>query len=397
MNEKQVSEKDLKEENLLIFTDKIAGSSEAEGFIEDYLIMIPMETMRTFLRAEDPADTCSLYLFYCYTAKWQKTNQPRATDGFARKGLNMGRTRIERAQKFLIENKFIEKIVRRDALSGMITGWYMKVNYRFQGNLYSKAVKEAALLDLDVDAKGMSDQFKMLKAKGEYERIFERDKWTCVYCESKVESLKHLYDKGIDRKEIARYVSKNTRKIATIDHIIPLSLGGDNSDENLATACVHCNCKKKNSLLSENEQVGVLPVACLSTSGKTATNALSNININASISKQTSPEYLSLANLLKTEILKNEAGAVITEAQVKKWADVVRLMIERDKRDAVQIRDVILWAQGNDFWRINILSMGTLRDKFTRLVMQMKPKEKNSTLSRERSLQYDVRKKPANI
>lgn len=54
--------------------------------------------------------------------------------------------------------------------------------------------------------------------------IHVRDNYTCVYC-------------GAESEEI--------------DHVIPLSRGGDNSDKNLVAACKSCNRKKSDKLLSE--------------------------------------------------------------------------------------------------------------------------------------------------
>lgn len=52
-------------------------------------------------------------------------------------------------------------------------------------------------------------------------KIFERDGWECQYC-------------GLPL----------VRGTATIDHVHPLSLGGDHSDGNLRTACHACNSTK---------------------------------------------------------------------------------------------------------------------------------------------------------
>ena len=54
-------------------------------------------------------------------------------------------------------------------------------------------------------------------------KIFERDGYKCKYC------LKQL-----------------TRFSATLDHIQPVSKGGDNSFDNLTTACLHCNSERGN-------------------------------------------------------------------------------------------------------------------------------------------------------
>jgi hypothetical protein len=40
----------------------------------------------------------------------------------------------------------------------------------------------------------------------------------------------------------------------TVDHIIPLSLGGDDNTDNLALACFHCNRRKTNKLVAVDPQ-----------------------------------------------------------------------------------------------------------------------------------------------
>ncbi|HEX9489269.1 MAG TPA: HNH endonuclease signature motif containing protein [Stellaceae bacterium] len=52
-------------------------------------------------------------------------------------------------------------------------------------------------------------------------KIYERDNYHCTYC----------------NKQLTRFT-------ATLDHITPVSAGGDNSAENLKTACLQCNSRK---------------------------------------------------------------------------------------------------------------------------------------------------------
>ncbi|MGE4285095.1 MAG: HNH endonuclease [Phycisphaerae bacterium] len=58
-------------------------------------------------------------------------------------------------------------------------------------------------------------------------RIFERDSYKCHYC----------------KKQLTRFS-------ATLDHIQPVSKGGDNSMDNLITACLHCNSRRGNKPVS---------------------------------------------------------------------------------------------------------------------------------------------------
>ena len=55
------------------------------------------------------------------------------------------------------------------------------------------------------------------------ERVFERDEYKCHYCQKQL-----------------------TRFTATLDHILPVSRGGDNSFTNLVTACLLCNSRRGN-------------------------------------------------------------------------------------------------------------------------------------------------------
>jgi 5-methylcytosine-specific restriction endonuclease McrA len=56
-------------------------------------------------------------------------------------------------------------------------------------------------------------------------RIFQRDKFRCVYCE---------YFGG----------TFETWRYLTVDHFSPRARGGAENDENLVTACMDCNCIK---------------------------------------------------------------------------------------------------------------------------------------------------------
>ena len=51
----------------------------------------------------------------------------------------------------------------------------------------------------------------------------------------------------------------------------------------------------------------------------------------------------------------------------KRWHDAARLMLERDKYTPDQIRGAITWCQDSEFWRANVLSMPTLREKYPTL------------------------------
>ncbi len=51
----------------------------------------------------------------------------------------------------------------------------------------------------------------------------------------------------------------------------------------------------------------------------------------------------------------------------KGWHDAARLMLDKDGRTEAEIHQAIDWCQSHHFWRTNVLSMPTLREKFDRL------------------------------
>lgn len=81
----------------------------------------------------------------------------------------------------------------------------------------------------------------------------------------------------------------------------------------------------------------------------------------------TSPEAETLAELLKSEILRNKPDYRITQAQFRKWVVTADRMLRLDGRSENQIAELIHWAQHDEFWMGNILSMDRLREKFDQL------------------------------
>lgn len=59
-------------------------------------------------------------------------------------------------------------------------------------------------------------------------RIFERDDYTCVYCHKRGGRLQ-------------------------CDHVVPVTRGGDHSDDNLVTSCEACNRAKRDKIVTIEE------------------------------------------------------------------------------------------------------------------------------------------------
>ena len=63
------------------------------------------------------------------------------------------------------------------------------------------------------------------------------------------------------------------------------------------------------------------------------------------------------------------------------WKDAARLMMDRDGRSEEKIHKAIDWAHDNEFWRANILSMPTLREKYDQLRLQAEREVKDRRMT----------------
>lgn len=101
-----------------------------EEFIlfDDNIISITKPTLDKLLKEDDRANLISLYVFYDYTAKWQKTTIIKSTTNYTANGLNWTTERVQKHKKQLVELGLIEEVVRRNE-KNQITGYYIKVNY----------------------------------------------------------------------------------------------------------------------------------------------------------------------------------------------------------------------------------------------------------------------------
>jgi len=118
-------------------------------------------------------------------------------------------------------------------------------------------------------------------------------------------------------------------------------------------------------------------------------------NINEKNNNSKNVQYLPLAERLKEYIMTNNPREIITTANVMGWCNDFRLIIEKDKRPVNELNCVMQFSQNDDFWKFNILSAGTLREKYARLYAKMTKKSGN-LLQREQRQggNYVINKKP---
>ena len=65
-----------------------------------------------------------------------------------------------------------------------------------------------------------------------------------------------------------------------------------------------------------------------------------------------------------------EANGSKRPSVTKRWLDAARLMLDNDGRTEQQITTAIDWCQKHEFWRVNILSMPKLREKYDQLRLE---------------------------
>lgn len=104
-------------------------TANKHNLIENNILILSKQTIDLFLAQANPGDLISLYTFYYYTAKWQKTNQPKVSIQYAAKGLHWGKDKVVKVKKQLEDLGLIEEIRKTDEQSGKITGWYIRIVY----------------------------------------------------------------------------------------------------------------------------------------------------------------------------------------------------------------------------------------------------------------------------
>ena len=99
---------------------------------QDEPIVISKATTDRLLKEKKPVDLMALYWFYYQTAKWQGTNQPKASNAYAAKGLCLSEARIKQAAKKLIQLGLIARVKSIDSQTKRVTGHYIKVQFMWK-------------------------------------------------------------------------------------------------------------------------------------------------------------------------------------------------------------------------------------------------------------------------
>jgi hypothetical protein len=146
--------------------------------IEDFLLQLPVPTVRKFLSyGKYSGDLLALYSFYILTSRRQKTNQIWCTKGFICKGLNWSETKVVRARRILRDElKLIEEIpaIGRDTKS------YIRIKYLIRKGTI--AYVDNGQLVLDGEFTEGNETTKEKKEKlSEEDRDLLADMFDCFY------------------------------------------------------------------------------------------------------------------------------------------------------------------------------------------------------------------------
>lgn len=201
----------------------------------------------------------------------------------------------------------------------------------------------------------------------------------------------------------------------TLDHLIPKSHGGLDTQENCVSCCKQCNETKTNRpievFLNECLLLGT-PVLDLKSvlsnkkimnlvdyqegkflrhvtghgtrHGSHATDIEEDKELD--IDKEKDKKKKEKPSRHKFETCDTNGAKYLfekikgnnhkqKEPNFDSWANDFRLMREKDNRELQEIKDVIDWCQADPFWQGNILSPKKLREKFDQLTIQMNSKK----------------------
>ena len=178
-----------------------------QNFIEDNLIILSKQTLDIFLKENNPRDLISLYCFYYYTAKWQKTNQPKASISFCAKGLKCGKDKIRKNRQILIKLNLIEDVRYIDEKTRKVKGWYVKIKYVWKQENHPINSPEGGLIqrvdNRDINALSANNEnalsantISLSKDKDGKPKISREDKIKIIETTKQTFNLKKLDDTG---------------------------------------------------------------------------------------------------------------------------------------------------------------------------------------------------------
>ncbi len=107
-----------------------------DDWLNDAFLRIPTDTMQLILErgGKHKTDALTLYMFYIYKTKKEKSRQIWANEHYCCKGLDWGKFKFRNADKVLRDLNLIKKIPHTNEKTGKIEKWYVWVDYHFNFN-----------------------------------------------------------------------------------------------------------------------------------------------------------------------------------------------------------------------------------------------------------------------
>ena len=140
-------------------------------------------------------------------------------------------------------------------------------------------------------------------------------------------------------------------------------------DPRWRSRCPVCNSDASSKLtgVSESlpEHTGTLPNSAKR--GEKRTEKERRETVGKGIVAEIHPDVSRLCSILADLI---EANGSKRPNIAKGWLDSARLLLDLDKRPLTEAISLIQWCQASPFWRANIMSMPTFRDKYDTLRLQ---------------------------
>lgn len=97
---------------------------------------------------------------------------------------------------------------------------------------------------------------------------------------------------------------------------------------------------------------------------------------------ETDDRYYKMALYFHGKVMEhaaaNKVEHLVRDADMQKWADEFRKIIEISKRDPKELQAIIDWCTSHHFWSSNILSPKKLREKYQELGIKMATERKGA-------------------
>lgn len=179
-----------------------------------------------------------------YQRKWQALNSERCAAYTAKYRANNPLKSREAVDRYNANNRakiIAAKRARYDAAKA--AAYYLKNRERILLVIASYRVRNKS----------------KIAARNESYRILNRDRVRASKRDCRIRRRYAIADKTISPAQWSEIKSRfgnlcaycNEAKPLTMDHVVPLSRGGRHLIENIAPACVSCNCKKNNKTADE--------------------------------------------------------------------------------------------------------------------------------------------------